>query len=319
MFLAAFFSALVYAGSAFSLIEPAGRPALALDVNAPAPGPPGTSKWGPNHPRGVAVDASGNVYAADTNTDCIEKFSPDGRLLLKWGSRGKGNGQFNWPVGIAADESGNIYVADANNNRIEKFNPEGKYVGQWGQAGRGAGQFDSPEGIVVDPSGDIYVADADNNRVQKFSPDGKYLTEFGGAAVPPGQFGKTHVHFRLAIGGGPWPWQFRSPQGVAVDSSGDVYVADTGFSRIAKFAPGGRYLGAIGVSSVDKKGRVVKPRNLAVDSAGNVYAAVYTFTFSCTRRFQSGVYRTRCTMRPHKNGRIEKFSPKGNCLGQWGF
>lgn len=91
--------------------------------------------WGGlNHPNSVAVDASGNVYVADTNNNRIKQFSPNGNtysLVLAFGSWGSGNGQFATPWDVAVDASGNIYVSDTGNARIEKFDPGGNYVTQW--------------------------------------------------------------------------------------------------------------------------------------------------------------------------------------------
>ncbi len=101
-------------------------------------------------PSGVAADASGNVYVADTGNHRIQKFSPDGTFIAKWGSLGSGDGQFNWPTGIAIDGPGNIYVADAGNHRLQKFSPDGTFIAKWGSLGTGNGQFNGPSGVTVD-------------------------------------------------------------------------------------------------------------------------------------------------------------------------
>ena len=72
-------------------------------------------------PGGVAVDAAGNVYVADTGNHRIQKFTSNGVLLAKWGKEGSGNCEFRSPEGVAVDASGNVYVADTGNHRIQKF------------------------------------------------------------------------------------------------------------------------------------------------------------------------------------------------------
>jgi len=138
----------------------------------------------------VVVDSSGNIFAVVKHN--VIKFSPDGTVLLEFGSSGSGDGQFGFPRGIALDNSGNIYVADSGNDRVQIFDSAGVFqlMFGWGvdtganafetctsgcQAGffgSGNGQFDFPQGIAVDIPGNIYVADSNNDRVQIFDSGG---------------------------------------------------------------------------------------------------------------------------------------------------
>jgi tripartite motif-containing protein 71 len=131
-------------------------------------------------PFGIAVEGNGNVYVADSSNCRIQKFTPNGQFLTKWGSEGGGDGQFDGPFGIAIDGNGNVYVADTYNDRIQKFNPEGEFITKWGSEGPADGQFENPEGIAIDGSGNVYVADSGNSRIQKFTPNGEFLTKWGG-------------------------------------------------------------------------------------------------------------------------------------------
>ena len=122
------------------------------------------------HLTNVAVDGAGNVYAVDNGNDRVQKFSSDGRFLLKWGSEGIGDGQFDWTLGIAVDGAGNVYVADYTNGRVQMFSSEGQFLLNWGSGGGGDGQFNAPWGIALDGAGNVYVADTENDRVQVFGP-----------------------------------------------------------------------------------------------------------------------------------------------------
>ena len=91
-----------------------------------------------NQPRGVTVDAEGNIYVADTGNQRIVKFDAGGNYQTKWGTYGTGNGQFNFPGGVAVDPvSGDVFVADTLNHRIQKFTSTGAYLTQWGTTGTG--------------------------------------------------------------------------------------------------------------------------------------------------------------------------------------
>jgi DNA-binding beta-propeller fold protein YncE len=226
------------------------------------------SKWGTtgsgdgqfNHPQGVAVDSSGNVYVTDTaccggNTR-IQKFDNSGTFLAKWGSEGSGDGQFNGPIGIAADGSGNIFVADTNNNRIQKFTDTGTFLMKWGTAGSADGQFNVPIALAVDASGNVYVSDKNNSRIQKFTGNGVFLLKWGSFGSGDGQFGGQ---FGLPI----------SPAGLAVDpSSQNVFAVDPGNDRIQEFTSTGTFVTKWGCSGPGN-GQFEGPTKIAIDGNGH--------------------------------------------------
>ena len=203
-------------------------------------------------PAGIALDAAGNVYVADTNNDRIQKFTGDGGFLASWGSEGAGNGQLRRPRDIAVSPNGNVYVIEELNDRVQIFSTDGAFLASWGSAGQAPGQFNGPRGIAVEAAGNVYVADYANNRVQKFDANGQFLATWGSA------------------GGGEG--EFALPQDVAVDSQGTVYVADTSNDRVQVFTSDGAFLRAWGVRG-SGEGELRLPHGLTVDALGNVYVA----------------------------------------------
>jgi sugar lactone lactonase YvrE len=200
---------------------------------------------------GVAVDAMGNVYAANI-FNRIHKFDSDGNLLMEWGSEGSGDGQLFVPHDVAVDKSGNVYVADTGNHRIQKFTSEGIYITKWGTPGIGNDQISNPFGVDVGPDGNVYVIETGNSRVHKFTSDGVHITKWGSFGTGTGRF--------------------RSPTGICVDKSGNVYVADTDNHRVQKFTSSGVFLTQWG-SLGSGQGQFSGPGDVAVDGRGNVYVA----------------------------------------------
>ncbi len=168
--------------------------------------------WYFSSPLDFAIDPEGNLYVEDTGNDRIQKFSPSGEFILKWGSEGAADGQFNSPEGIAIDSEGNVYVADTDNDRIQKFSSSGEFILKWGSEGAADGQFNSPRGIAIDPEGNVYVADNGNDRIQKFSSTGQFITELCALGSDPGLV--------------------NNPFGLAVSGNGKIYIVDNGNNRI---------------------------------------------------------------------------------------
>jgi sugar lactone lactonase YvrE len=235
-------------------------------------------------PSGIAVDSSGNVYVADQANDAIRKITPGGVVTTLAGTigvRGSSDGtgaaaSFYLPVGIAVDSSGNVYVSDAGNQTIRKITSAGvvtTLAGSVGVAGgaNGTGSaatFNAPLGIAVDSSGNVYVAEEINSDIRKITSAGVVTTLAGTLSVP----GITDGMGVLA--------RFNAPDAVAVDGSGNVYVADTGNDTIRMITPGGAVTTLAGsakhVGSADGTGTAAlfyAPDGVAVDSSGNVFVS----------------------------------------------
>jgi DNA-binding beta-propeller fold protein YncE len=144
----------------------------------------------------------------------VEKFDLNGNFLATF----SGSPAFGQPFGIAVDKNGVVYVVDHTNNIIETFDSNGNPLGNFGAAGTGVGQFEGPWGIAVDSAAaSIYVTEETNNRFQRCSTSGTGCVTIGGTASGSGN------------------GQFWTPTGIALDGSGNIYVADINNSRIQEF------------------------------------------------------------------------------------
>ena len=187
-----------------------------------------------NNPYGVGVDSSGNLYVTVYGNHRIRKITATGEMstLAGAGTSGSADGagtaaQFYSPTGVTADSSGNVYVADLGNHRIRKITPEGLVSTLAGTGTQGfrdgagtAAEFDHPVGVAVDAAGNVYVADYGNHLIRKITPAGEVST-FAGSTAGSADGAGTAA-------------EFKGPAGVVVDSSGNLYVADSLNNRIRK-------------------------------------------------------------------------------------
>src|SRR5438874_8473755 len=238
-----------------------------------------------NSPAGVAVDSANNIYVADTGNSTIRKITPAGVVTTfagLAGSTGSANGtgsaaRFNFPSGVAVDRAGtgNIYVGDTNNFTIRQITPAGVVTTLAGSPGvRGgangtgsAASFELPEGLAVDSAGNIYVADADPSTIRKITPGGVVST-FAGSFAKAGPQNGTGSAAR-----------FNLPTDVAVDSSNNLYVADSNNCTIRKITPAAAVTTLAGLASAGhtngtgSAARFDFPDGVAVDTTGKIYVA----------------------------------------------
>ena len=228
--------------------------------------------------------AQGNVYVADTDNYTIRKVTPTGVVTTLAGSAGQ-PGQHGWHRRRGAvllslawrwTVAGNVYVADTGNNTIRKVTGDGvvtTLAGSAGQSGSADGtgsaaRFNYPYGVAVDSAGNVYVADTCNYTIRKVTRDGVVTTLAGSAGTVSGS----------ADGTGSAA-QFNYPSGVAVDSAGNVYVADSGNNTIRRVTSSGVVTTLAGSAELrqrgwhGRRGAVQPPCGVAVDGAGNVFVA----------------------------------------------
>jgi uncharacterized protein (TIGR03437 family) len=226
-------------------------------------------------PDSTAVDMNGNIYVADEGKSQIYRASIDGVVTTIAGTGTRtfagddgpaSRASVNCPMGVAVDSNGNIYIGDTNNNRVRKVDRSGiittvggnglfKFAGDAHPAVDAS--LNGPSGLAIDASGNLYIADTVNNRIRIVGTNGTITTAAG-----------TEIQGAAGDGGLANRAQLTFPEGVALDSAGNLYIADTWNGRIRKVIPDGT-IGTL----VWRIGSLLT--SVAVDQAGNVYFADY--------------------------------------------
>lgn len=253
--------------------------------------PPNNGNGGPatsaflNNPYGVAVDAKGNIYIADSGNGRICKVSANGVITTVAGSAPNGmccgdggpatSAELNQPNSVAVDAAGNIYIAETDNDRIRKVSLDGiirtvagggSTLGDGGAATSAKLAF--PGAVTLDAAGNLYIADTGNQRIRKVSTKGIITTVAG-----------TGNCCSFGDGGPATSAYLAGPSDVAVDAKGNLYIADT--ARILKVDTNGTITTLAGNDSLGYLGdggpaifaELDFPAGLALDSIGNVYVA----------------------------------------------
>jgi sugar lactone lactonase YvrE len=247
------------------------------------PGSRGLIGSGLYDPEGVAIDAVGNVFVADTLNNAVkEMMAVGGYATIK--TLGSG---FNQPQGIVLDGSGNVFVADAGNNAVKEILAAGGYASVK-TLGNG---FSHPMGLALDGNGNLFVADSGNNLVKQIQAAGGYAavktlaTGYSGFSGPEGlaldassnlfvaDTGNDAVKEILAAGGyatvsAALGSGFANPASVAVEANGNLIVADSGDSAIKEVLAAGGYTTVTSMAGIFST-----PRDVALDGGGNVFVA----------------------------------------------
>ena len=235
-------------------------------------------------PGGIVADASGNLYFADTGNQRVRKIA-NGTISTVAGNGSTGysgdggsavSASLNSPSALALDSAGNLYIADYSNNVIRKVSNgvistvAGSglyaYTGDGGLAT--AAGLNGPMGLALDASGNLYIADSGNHVVRIVTPGGVINTFAGDGYLGDSGDGGLAVNAQLA-----------SPYGLAVDASGDVYISDSGASRIRMVTPGGVIVTIAGTGSAGYSGdggpgvkaQLRRVAGIALDAQGDLY------------------------------------------------
>jgi tripartite motif-containing protein 71 len=193
-------------------------------------------------------------------------------------------------AGVALDGQGDLYLAEMDDDLIYKYSTSGKLLAKWGGTGSGPGQLTHPEKLAFDAQGNLYVTEVGANSINGSTGGNNSIQTSSPTGVPLARWGTL----------GSRPGQFNTPVGIAIDQQGDIYVADVANHRIQKLSSTGQPLiqwHTVGTGIGENNTEI--GYDLALDASGNVY-------LSELHPFGPG------------NDRIEKFSPTGGRLAQWG-
>ncbi|HVM72963.1 MAG TPA: NHL repeat-containing protein, partial [Anaerolineales bacterium] len=214
-----------------------------------------------SQPVGVAVDAS-SIYVADRWNNRVQVFSRSTHVYAATLGSGSGTGddQFSNPSDVAVDSSGNLYVADYDNNRVQQFNSSFVYQRTYGVTGvpylTDAYHYNYPSGIAAASDGSFYVTEDTGQRLIKLDAAGGVEWTLGTAGVAVSPMTNS---------------SFNQPTDVALDSSGNVYVADQWNQRVQEYDSGGNYLATLGLGAGNYEFQ--EPAGLAIGPNGYIYVA----------------------------------------------
>jgi uncharacterized protein (TIGR03437 family) len=242
-------------------------------------------------PFGMTVDSTGQVYFVENGDSRVRKIDTKGNISTIAGNGTAGfsgdgsagsNAELNFPTGVAVDSSGNVYIADLVNLRIRKLTSSGtistaagngnfSYSGDGGQAT--SAQLNTPQAVATDSNGNLYIADTANHVVRKVTAAGVISTIAGNGTAGSG-----------GDGGAATSAQLHSPQGIAVDASGNnVYVSDTQNARVRRITngtintvAGNGTPGFGGDGGTATSAQLNIPAGLALDAAGDLYIADFS-------------------------------------------
>jgi len=252
-----------------------------VSVFAGTPGVTKSDTTGFNGPYAIAFGLSGVLYVTEVYNNRISAVSPTGVIsVFAGGTQGYADGvgtnaRFYYPQGVTVDSAGNLYISDVGNARIRKISPAGVVTTFAGSGAAGStnglgtnASFRNPEHLACDSSGNIYVADWNTALIRKISPAG-LVTTLAGSGV------------QSSVDGIGTAATFNNPQGITLDSTGNVYVTEVTGNRIRKITPNGLVTTLAGSTSGSANGTGAQatfnvPVGIVMDTSNNLYVADLT-------------------------------------------
>jgi sugar lactone lactonase YvrE len=291
-------------------------------------GSEGTAKGQFKLPVGLATDAAGNLWAADTTNNRVEEFNAKGEFVLTFGwevnktkvesngsqaeknlctaasgnvcqagKAGSNVGQLSEPLGLAFTSSGNLWVTERGNNRVQEFTTKGESLARFGSEGTGNGQFSEPWGIAIAATGSIWVSDARFYRVEEFSASGQYIRQQHGASW-----------------GGAGNGEFWHPTGISISGDGNVWVVDCRNNRLQQLSPAGEYISQFGTKGAGEA-QYNEPTAIAIREGGDLLVAD-TLNNRVEETTQAGEYVTQYGTAGGGSGQFSL--PEGIAVGRGG-
>jgi streptogramin lyase len=235
---------------------------------------------------GITTDGRGSIWIGDPTSALLYHWTIPGFPVYSSsvGSSGSGNGQFMHLAALASDgNKGHIWALDQELGRLQEFNEKGEWLRNAGSVGSGAGMLSSPSGLSANNLGNVWVADTGNNRIVEFNEKGEFVETFGtNVNKTKVEAGGTEAEKNLCTAAsgnvcqtataGSSAGQLKAPRGIAVTSGGNIWVADTGNSRIEKFTPGGVLLNNLSGEGTEP-GKLKEPAAIAVAPDGSIWVA----------------------------------------------
>ena len=252
---------------------------------------------------GIACSNNGMWAVADWINNCVHVFDSQDKPIKKIGSRGNGNGQFEYPCDVAFDNNNELYVTDSHNHRVQKFDTRGNYLLQFGSKGESKGKLKYPIGITIH-SDKVYIADRHNNRISVFRKNGKFS----------GTIGQQHLsqHFDISVDMDTYTlyselvvvdWrhhciytftldgqctntfttraaQLKAPCSVTTYSDGLILITDTYNHTVLIFDETGKFMYYFGSKGSDD-GEFNHPHGIAIAPNGSIY-----ISDTCNKRVQ---------------------------------